>query len=148
MYDGNGAGWLELGMERRDTHRAVTIVSAAGLTAAVAMAVFGLPSVDLHGPLHQIGIMSPTCGATRAAWFTARGDLALAWTYNPLGILAVAAAALAVARTVMGLATTRWVRWAVTTTPWKRRVLYLAALTLVLALEVRQQSRAGLLMGA
>ena len=89
-----------------------------------------------------------TCGGTRAAWFTARGDLGLAWTYNPLGIAAVAAAALAVARTVVGLVTTRWVTWSVTTTPWKRRVLYIAALALVIALEARQQSRAGLLMGS
>ena len=134
-------------MEAGDTHRAVTVLSAAGLAAAVALAVFGLPSIDLHGPLHRIGIMSPTCGATRAAWFTVRGDLSLAWTYNPLGIAAVVAAALAVTRTAVGLATTRWVTWAVTTTPWKRRVLYAAALTLVIALEIRQQSRAGLLMG-
>lgn len=142
-----GRGVVTLRAERRDGHRLVTVMSAVGLVAAVAMAVFGLPSLPLHGPLHYAGIMSPTCGATRAAWFTARGDIALAWTYNPLGIVAVTAAVLAVGRTLIGMATSWWVSWSVTTTPWKRRTLYAAILCVVLALEVRQQSRAGLLMG-
>lgn len=138
---------VALRVQRSDGHRLVTVVSAVGLLAAVAMAIFGLPSWPLHGPLHYAGVMSPTCGATRAAWFTARGDLGLAWTYNPLGILAVLGAVLAVARTVVGVATSRWVSWSVTANPWKRRVLYLVALAVVVVLEVRQQSRADLLMG-
>lgn len=73
------------------------------------MAVFGLPPVDLHGLLHHVGIMDPLCGGTRATAYTARGEWALAWRYNPLGFLAVVAAAAAVLRAVVGLLARRWV---------------------------------------
>ncbi len=139
--------WVGVGMERHDSHRSVTIISAVGLAAAVAMALWGLPAIDLHGPRHRWGVMGPTCGATRAAWFTAQGDLGRAWTYNPLGNLAVVLAGLAVVRTLIGLTTSRWVMWSVTGATTRRRILYAVALVLVTALEVRQQSRATLLMG-
>ncbi len=42
-----------------------------GVGFAVAMAVFGLPPVDPHGPFHRFGIMDPLGGGTR---YTAQGE--------------------------------------------------------------------------
>ena len=66
-----------------------------GASIAVAMAIYGLPAVDLHPPLHRLGIMDPLCGGTRAARYAAQGRFEDAWTYNPLGIVAVYGALLA-----------------------------------------------------
>jgi hypothetical protein len=51
---------------------------------AAALAVWGLPSLDIHGPLHRLGVMDLLCGGTRAAYFTVTGRWATAWEYNPL----------------------------------------------------------------
>jgi hypothetical protein len=45
-----------------DRHRWAGLLAVAGLAAGGAMAIFGLPPVDLHGPLHYAGIMDPLCG--------------------------------------------------------------------------------------
>ncbi len=138
--------WLRLLVERRDRHRWVTLLAVAGVTIAAAMAVFGLPPLPLHGPQHYLGIMSPTCGGTRAARFTAQGDLAQAWRYNPLGIAAVLGATLAVLRAVVGAATGRWVNASMSWTSRRRRIAIVVVLVLVVLLEVRQQTRADLLI--
>jgi len=127
-------------MEPRDRHRWITLLAVTGVSSAGAMAVFGLPPVDLHGPLHPLGIMSPTCGGTRAARFTAQGNLVQAWRYNPLGIAAVLGAALAVLRAVLGGATGRWVDATMSWTPRRRRIAIAVAIVLVILLEVRQQT--------
>jgi hypothetical protein len=105
------------------------------------MAVFGLPPVDLHGLLHHVGIMDPLCGGTRATAYTARGEWALAWRYNPLGFLAVVAAAAAVLRAVVGLLARRWVTVTVAWTPRRVRTVAVTATVLLVALTVRQQMR-------
>lgn len=110
------------------------------------MAVFGLPPVDLHGPLHHVGIMDPLCGGTRAAAYTGRGEWPLAWRYNPLWILAVLAAALAGLRAGIGALTGRWVTLSVAWTPRRVRVVLVTATVLLVALTVRQQFRAELLI--
>ena len=126
--------------------RWMTILGATGLAAAGAMAAFGLPSIDLHGPLHRMGIMDPLCGGTRAARLTAQGHLLEAWRYNPLGIFATIGAAFAVARLVVGVAFRRWLYVRVAWTPRRIR-LALAVLALAtVALEIRQQGRADLLL--
>lgn len=112
------------------------------------MAIFGLPPVDLHGPWHHAGIMSPLCGGTRAATYTARGELAIAWQYNPLGLLVVLGAAMSMVRLAVGVLTRRW---ATVTLQWTRRRVWLtvAVMTpLIIALAVRQQLRADLLMAS
>jgi hypothetical protein len=110
------------------------------------MAVFGLPPVDLHGLLHHVGIMDPLCGGTRAAAYTARGEWALAWRYNPLGILAVLAAALAVLRAALGALTGRWVTLTVAWTPRRVRTVAATATVLLISLTVRQQLPAEVLI--
>ncbi len=138
--------WLRLRVERRDRHGWVTLLAVAGVVIAAAMAVFGLPPVDLHGPLHRVGIMDPLCGGTRAARFTAQGNLVQAWRYNPLGIITVLGAAAAVLRAVFGGATRRWVNARMSWTPKRRRIAITLAIVLVILLEVRQQTRADLLI--
>ena len=131
----------------RDEWRAISVVGILGLTAAVLLAAWGLPSADLHGPLHAAGIMDPLCGGTRAARLTARGDLVEAWRYNPLGIAATLAAAVASLRLVAGHLTHRWITVEVAWTPRRIRVTLLLAVLATALLELRQQGRADLLMG-
>lgn len=110
------------------------------------MALFGLPPVDLHGPLHHLGIMDPLCGGTRAARYAAHGQWALAWRYNPLGIVVVLTAAATLLRALAGLLTRRWVTVTVAWTPRRAKATMLIALVLLAALTVRQQVRAELLL--
>lgn len=129
-----------------DGMRALTVVGTLGLVAAVSLGIFGLPSVDLHGPLHRLGIMDPLCGGTRAARLTAQGRLLDAWRYNPLGIFATLGAALAGARLAVGLLTRRWLNVRVAWTPKRTRLVIAALLLATIALQFRQQAHADLLL--
>lgn len=122
-----------------DHHRVTTWVAVGGAIASLALALWGLPPIDLHGPLHRFGIMDFLCGGTRAAYYTVKGDWGTAWYYNPLGPLAVISAGLVMLRSAVGLATRRWLN---VTVNWTRRrlVTVLTAGTLVaVALTIRQQ---------
>lgn len=130
----------------RDGHRGVTYLAALGAAGAVALAAFGIPAVDLHPPLHRLGIMDPLCGGTRAARYAAQGQVAQAWTYNPLGIVTVYGAGVALLRAALGALGGRWLNVTVSWTPRRRRLVWSVVLLLVVALEVRQQSRADLLI--
>ncbi len=138
--------WLRISLARRDQHWWLTLLGVLALAIAAAMAIFGLPPVDLHSPLHKIGIMDPFCGGTRAARYTAQGNLAEAWRYNPLSILVVYGAGLAILRAAVGLLGRRWVTLTVTWTPGRRRWAIAILIVLVAVLEIRQQLRADLLM--
>ncbi|MDA2813180.1 DUF2752 domain-containing protein [Nocardiopsis sp. RSe5-2] len=123
-----------------DRMRLLTVAAGGGLVLGAAMAVFGLPPVDLHGPNHYVGIMSPTCGATRSVWAAMSGDWATSWRYNPLGILLVLGAAATLVRTAVGAATGRWVNVHIRS---GRALLALTAVGTV-ALWIRQQLNADL----
>lgn len=138
--------WVRVGWSSTDAMRIVTVGGAVGLAAAVAMAVFGLPPVDLHGPLHRMGIMDPLCGGTRSARLTAQGRLGEAWTYNPIGIAATVAAAAAVGRVIIGVAARRWVNVQISWTSRRARVAAVVLVALLVLLEIRQQGRVDLLM--
>lgn len=117
-------------------------LAAAGVAGALALAVLGLPPVNLHGPLHRLwGIMDPLCGGTRAVYWMARGRLGLAWAYNPGALLLGGFTAVVYARAFYGRLRGRWlvvrIRFAVLV------ILIAAAL---IALEVNQQLHAALLM--
>jgi hypothetical protein len=141
---------LELRWERADRHRPFTRILALlglGIVAlAGTMAVVGLPPVDLHGPLHKVGIMDPLCGGTRAARYTAQGELVAAWRYNPLGIVVVAGSVLLLARAALGALAHRWLNLHLQLTPRGKRLLLAGFGVLLLMLEIRQQMRADLLM--
>jgi hypothetical protein len=133
-------------IERGDRHWWLTGVALLALAIVAAMAVFGLPPVDLHGPLHKVGIMDPFCVGTRAARYTAQGNVAEAWRYNPISILIVWGAGLAILRAAVGFLTRRWVTLSVTWTPTRRRWAVAIVVGLMVLLEIRQQMRADLLM--
>lgn len=137
---------LRFSWERRDHHRLVTVVALIGFVAAAALGVWGLPPVDLHGPLHKVGIMDPLCGGTRAARYTIEGRLGEAWRYNPLGILSVLGAFVVTVRTLVGLSGRRWLNVTIAWTSHRRAYTTVIVVALLVMLEVRQQGRADLLM--
>jgi hypothetical protein len=139
-------GWVQLTIADTDGHRKVSLICMVGLFAAIVMAIVGLPPVDLHGPLHRIGIMDPLCGGTRAARFAAQGRWGQAWRYNPLGIVVVVTGGLALVRLASGHVLRRWLNWQLAWTPRRRRGAFLVLLLVGVAVEVRQQSRAALLV--
>jgi Protein of unknown function (DUF2752) len=132
---------VRLRWERADRHPTLAPLAAAGLLAAVLLAVVGPPSVDLHGPLHRLGIMDPLCGMTRGTVAVLRGRLGQAVAYNPASPLLVAGALLALGRWLVGRLTGRWLDATLRPTP---RTVGLAA-ALVLVLWVNQQAHAALL---
>ena len=138
--------WVHLTWKQRDQHRLITAVALVGAVVAVAMAVVGLPPIDLHGPFHRFGIMDPLCGGTRAARFTTQGEWALAWKYNPLGIVTVLGAFAVTGRAAVGLLTRRWLTVELSWTSRRRRLVIAMLIVLIVALEVRQQLRVDLLM--
>lgn len=137
---------VRLTIEPRDPYPWVTLAAAGLGSIAVAMAVFGLPPVDLHGPLHWFGIMDPLCGGTRAARYTALGQWDEAWRYNPLGIITVLAVGALLLRGAFGLVTGGWPTLRVTWTRRARWITITLVIVLVALLEIRQQGRAELLM--
>ena len=128
--------------EGHDRHVGMTRLAAVGLAAALVMAVLGQPPYGFHGPLHYLGIMSPTCGMSRGVMWFARGNLALAWDYNPASLLVIPAGLTALIRAAFGRVSGRWpnltIRWS-----WGPVALVVLAL---LALSIRQQLHAELLM--
>lgn len=133
---------MALSWENYDRHSAMTQLAGVGLVAAFVVAVFGQPPYGFHGPLHYLGIMSPTCGMSRGLMWLTRGNLALAWEYNPASLLLAPAGLVAFTRALFGRATGRWpnlrIRW-----NWWIGGLLTAALV---ALTVRQQLHADILI--
>jgi hypothetical protein len=132
---------VECRVDSRDRHRMVTWLTLAGLLAGAVVAIAGVPRIDLHGPLHHLGVMDPLCGGTRAAFLLSRGHWDAAWTYNPIVFPLAALAASALVRAAAGWATGRWVTIQVTR-PWP---LIVVVVVIVAVLEVRQQLHADLL---
>lgn len=137
---------VQLAVDSRDRYRWITLASIGLLTIAGGMAALGLPPIDLHGPNHWFGIMDPRCGGTRAARYTALGEWGLAWKYNPLGIVTVVSVGLLVLRAIVGVLTRRWIALDISWTKRGRWTVVIVIALLLIALEVRQQGRADLLM--
>lgn len=106
------------------------------------MARFGLPPVDIHSPLHHLGVMDPLCGMTRAVVALAMGDVRTALLYNPASLLLAVGAGFICTRSVIGLTRGRWLAATVT---W-RRTSIVVIVVLTLALWANQQLHADLLM--
>jgi hypothetical protein len=119
----------------------VSVIAAAGLLAGGGLAVFGLPPVDLHGPLHYLGMMDPFCGGTRGMHALMSGDLATAWRYNPITFPLVIGAVAVLVRHLVGLASGRWLNVAT----GNRRVLWSITVVAFVALGINQQLHADLL---
>jgi len=127
--------------ERNDRFHDLLVIVGVGVVVAAAMAVFGLPPVDLHGPLHYIGIMDPLCGMTRAARLLALGDVGSAVRYNPASPALVVLAAVVFARAGVRMSTGRWIDIRVRRSTWLRVSFWLA----VAGLWINQQANAALL---
>jgi hypothetical protein len=135
------SGVLQVRLAREDHHRLLAPLAAAGLLVAGGLALVGLPPVDLHGPLHYLGIMDPLCGMTRGTVAVLRGQPGPAWAYNPASPLLVAGAVLALVRWLAGRLTGRWLQ--VRLRP--SRVAWAVGAVALLALWVNQQAHAALL---
>lgn len=131
------------GIEEVDRYRAVTFLTLAGIAGAFALRIFGLPQVDLHSPLHYLGLMDPLCGLTRAVRALALDDIGGALEYNPASLALALGTVLVMTRTAFGLMTHRWISVAVS-----RRQLWILVVVGLLALWVNQQLHADLLLEA
>ncbi len=114
----------------------------AGAVGATSLAAFGLPPISIHGPLHFVGIMGPTCGLTRAVRSVALGDIAAALRYNPSVLLLPVLAAVVFARTAVGRLTGRWLELSIR---WQSIRVGLPVALAVVVLTIRQQANVGLL---
>jgi hypothetical protein len=133
-------------LQPRDRWYLLTLLAAIGAALAIAMAVAGLPPVELNGPLHNFSIMDPLCGGTRAVRLAARGQWVESWRYNPIGVPLVAGAALLLMRAGVGLATRRWLTIDLHLTRVRLRAAGVIAVLLLIALELNQQAHAELLL--
>ena len=132
---------LPLGWSGRDMYPGLTAAAIVGAFAFLALRVFGLPSVDLHTPLHYAGIMDPLCGMTRAVWLLGKGRLGQAWSYNPGAYVLALAGTFLIVRAVIGATTHRWLNW----DGRPRRVVWIVVAVAVAGLWVNQQANADLL---
>lgn len=130
----------------RDPWRVLTLLAAAGLVMAVAMAIAGLPPADLHGPIHHLGIMDPTCGGTRSVRLAALGQWSASWQFNPLGVPLVSGAILLLVRAGIGALSGHWVSVHIGWTRPRGRAAIALAVILLVALEINQQAHAALLL--
>ena len=96
-------------VDSTDRARWVTWTTVMGLLVAGGLVVAGGLPFDLPMPTYRFGVVTPTCGLTRGSTAIARGDLALAWQYNPVSFLVMGFGLLGVARTGLGFAAQRWV---------------------------------------
>ncbi len=142
-----GPSQLAVRIDTADGHRVATLIALGSVVVAAGLAVIGLPSIDLHGPLHRMGIMDPFCGGTRSARLTILGQWGMAWTYNPLGLVTVIGATALVVRSAVGVLTHRWLNVSWHPSARLRWLLISAAVVVLVLLEIRQQSLAWLLRG-
>ena len=126
---------------RHDAHPVWTRIALCGFLLALLLAVLGVPHLDIHGPLHYLGVMDPFCGGTRSVYLTLHGHLRDAARYNPAGPILVVAAVALVLRATIGWSSRRWVDVRV-----PRRLLIPVAVVTLVALELNQQLHAALLM--
>lgn len=138
-------GWRRLPRplvrEGYDRHRWAGPLAATGLAAGALLALLGLPPVDLHGPQHYVGIMTPFCGGTRGVHAAMLGRFGEAWHYNPLSAVLVVGAAAVLLREAVGRWRGRWLNLVLT----RRRTAVAAGVAALVALEVNQQAHADLL---
>ncbi|AIG80435.1 Putative membrane protein [Amycolatopsis japonica] len=104
----------------------------------------GVPTVDLHGPLHYLGIMDPLCGGTRATFLLLTGEATAAARYNPLVFPLAAAVLCMLVRSGVGMIAGRWLEIRLPRR-WRRGAVAILIIG-VAALSVRQQWNAELLM--
>lgn len=128
--------------EGHDRHPIATRLALIGVPLVIVLGLVGLPPIDIHGPLHYVGVMGPTCGMTRGVMWAARGDLLCAWQFNPASLLVIPTMAGLVARAVYRMISGRWLNVAIRWRPW----LWVIPAVLLLLLSIRQQLNVELLL--
>lgn len=128
--------------EGHDRHPTTTRLALVGIPLVVLLAIVGLPPVDIHGPLHYLGIMGPTCGMTRGVMWAARGDFVRAWYFNPASLLVIPTMVLLSVRMAYGRIAGRWLNLHIRWHPW----LWIITTVLILLLTIRQQLHVDLLV--
>lgn len=131
-----------------DRHRFWTAGSAAILIGAATLAVLGGSPVDLPMPTHAIGWVTPTCGLTRGSTAILRGDLALAWTYNPASFLVAATVTVGLGRAVTGRLTGRWITLQTRLGPKAVALISVVAIALLVVLWAHQQANADFIINS
>lgn len=137
----NGLG-VRVTRDRVDRMPRLIWFVAIGLCAAGLLAVFGLPSVRLPMPTWALGIVTPTCGLTRASTALARGQIGVAWAFNPAAFLLAATAIGGVTRWAIGRLTHQWINISFRLT----RLGWIAVLVLIVLWWGNQQLHADLIM--
>ncbi|PKV80995.1 uncharacterized protein DUF2752 [Nocardia fluminea] len=136
------AAWPpRVAVEASDGHRWLTWSALVAAVGALVLMLFGIPSIDLHGPLHRLGIMDPFCGGTRSWYLLLHGQVGDALRYNPAGPLLMLITMAALIRAAIGMRTGRWVN-----TTIDRRIYLPVLLVATVALQVNQQMNAPLLI--
>jgi hypothetical protein len=126
---------LTMRWQSHDRHPTTTRLALIGIPIAALVALVGLPPIDIHGPLHYLGVMGPTCGMTRGVMWSARGDLLRAWQFNPASLLVVPTIIGLTGRALYGKITNRWLNLHIRWRPW----WWLIPAVLILLLSIRQQ---------
>lgn len=127
-----------------DGLRPVTACALVIVLAAAGMAQLGIPSLPIMWPLYRLGLVAPTCGLTRGVVALARTDFADAWSWNPASYLIGFAVTAVAFRFGAGVWTKRWLHMRLRLT-WR---LTTAVIVLLVALWLRQQANADLLMSS
>lgn len=100
--------WLMVSVHPRDTQRMVSRLAAGGVVAAFVLGVIGGFPLDMPMPTQFFGVVGPSCGLTRGSTAIARGEVALAWRYNPASFVVMGFGAYGVVRLACGGLTGRW----------------------------------------
>jgi hypothetical protein len=129
---------MTVAVAHTDDMRWLSWLSVIGLVSAVVLAVIGGFPLDTPMPTHAFGLVEPTCGLTRGSTAIARGDLALAWRYNPASFLVMALGVAGMLRLAVGMTTHRWVNVSVRAS----RVAWLVGLAAFVGFWVYQQTNA------
>ena len=127
-----------------DTAPWLTWVSSVGLATAGVLAVVGGLPFDIPMPTYRFGVVTPTCGLTRGSTAIARGDLGLAWQYNPASFVVIAFGAVGLMRTIVGVAIRQWVMVNCT----RSRIAWALIGVAIVALWLYQQSNADFIISS
>lgn len=135
--------WIRVSLDSEDHMRALSVLVLIGMIAAVALAIFGVPSIHFPpAPSWEYGIVVPTHGLLRASTALARGQFGLAWAFNPASYLVALVAFGTVLRWLVALTTRRWINVSVRFTA----IVWIVIAGLTVVLWINQQLHADLII--
>lgn len=126
----------------RDGAPWLAALAGALVLGATYLRIWGLPPDELDSPTDSLGVPCPFCGGTRAALALVHGDLAAAWSWNPIAPALAALVLVVIGRAALGSLTGRWISVRAPRKLW----LVLFAVILI-AVQVNQLLQADRLLG-